>query len=366
MSKILFYISSLNRGGAERVLLSVVDFCKEKHEVVLLTDVYADDEYNLPDDVKRICIADICKKRMHRYVAALYRIFLIRKICKSEKAELAIAFMSSSGIRLEFATIFMRIKTAISIRNNPLHELNHKWRRKLLIFALKRTDGVIFQMSSQKELFDKKIQEKSIVILNPANKEFCEVASTEERRNEIVTVGRLYDYKNQSLLINSFYDIKDIFPNMKLYIYGEGDYREQLEKHIKQLSLEEKVFLPGAVSNVVDKIKDAKLFVLPSDTEGMPNTLIEAMLLGLPVISTDCPCGGPRSLIEHGENGLLVPTGDRIALTKAIKSILDDDEFASKIGEKAREIIKLCDGKVICMQWLDYIEKILGSSERIA
>jgi len=360
MTKILFYISSLNRGGAERVLLSVIEFCKKEYEVVLLTDVYAEDEYPLPEDVKRICLADNnANKKRNRISATLYRLFAIRKACKKEKVKLAVAFMSSSGIRLEVATIFMGIKTAIAIRNNPMDELQDKKSRILLLSSLKSTDGVIFQMESQKELFDKKIQEKSVVIYNPANEQFCNTEFNGESKNKIVTVGRLFDYKNQGLLIDAFSDIRKKFPDMKLYIYGEGEYREELERQIISLGLEESAFLPGAASNVAEEIKDAKLFVLPSDTEGMPNTLIEAMLLGLPVISTDCPCGGPKALIRDGENGLLVPVRNKEALVKAMMQVLDNETFAKELGTKAKDIIKLSDRKVISRQWLDYIGKLL-------
>ena len=361
MAKILFYISSLNRGGAERVLLSVMDFCKDEHEILLLTDIYAEDEYPLPDCIKRICLADGNTKNRNRISAACNRIVAIRRVCKKEKVELAIAFMSSSGIRLEMATYFMKIKTAIAIRNNPSDELADKKRRKLLLASLKQANGVIFQMESQKELFDKEIQEKAAVIYNPANEQFCRAEFTGERKDKIVTVGRLFDYKNQGLLIDSFSDMKKTFPNMKLYIYGEGEYREALEKQIQKLNLQEDVFLPGAISDVADKIEDARMFVLPSDTEGMPNTLMEAMMLGLPVISTDCPCGGPRTLIENGKNGLLVPVGDRNALTMAMEKILGDEAFASRIGQNAKNIRNLCDRAVIRKEWLNYIHQLLDN-----
>lgn len=360
MAKVLFYISSLNRGGAERVLLSVIEFCKESHDVVLLTDVYADDEYILPNGVNRICLADDKADNKNRIWAALRRLLAIRKVCKKEKSELAIAFMSSVGVRLMAATLLMPIKTAIAIRNNPLDELQSGVRRKLLLNALKRTDGVIFQMNSQKELFDKKIQNKSTVIFNPISEQFCNVNRSAVNKNKIVTVGRLFDYKNQSLLIDSFCKIKKIFPDIKLYIYGEGDYRKELEKKIKQLCLEKDVFLPGAVSNIVNEIIDAQLFVLPSDTEGMPNTLIEAMVLGIPVVSTDCPCGGPRTLIEDGKNGLLVPVRDQQALTQAMIKVLEDEKFAEQIGANARNIITLCDRSVIRKKWIDYVDCLLS------
>lgn len=360
MAKILFYTSSLNRGGAERVLLSVIDFCKTEHEIILLTDTYAKDEYTLPKDVKRICLSDCTNPKKSRVLTALQRLISIRETCKKEQIQLAIAFMSSSGIRLSLATMFMNIKTAIAIRNDPTDELNNTKKRFLLLSALKKADGVIFQMDNQKGLFAPDIQSKSAVIFNPANEQFCNVIFDGKRNNKIVTVGRLFVYKNQEMLIESFSDIKKYFPDMELYIYGEGEYRKELELKIEQLGLTNSVYLPGAITNVADEIKDAKLFVLPSDTEGMPNTLIEAMLLGLPVISTDCPCGGPRTLIKHNKNGLLIPVRDRNKLTEAMLKTLNDESYAEQLGNNAKEIINVCDSRIIRKQWLEYINHLIS------
>lgn len=359
MDKILFYISSLNRGGAERVLVAVMNYCKQYYEVVLLTDVYAQDEYDLPDGVRRICLADTNKYSSNRYVAMLQRVLAIRRVCMAEKAALGIAFMSTSGIRFETATKFMKMKTAIAIRNNPEYDLRQKKRRRQLLSAMHATDAVIFQMTSQQEYFDEAIIRKSYVILNPVNERFCNVEIPDCRSNQIVTVGRLFDYKNHKLLIQAFADIKDKFPDTKLYIYGEGPYREETEQFIKELQLEEVVFLPGAEADVAERIKDAGVFVLPSNTEGMPNTLMEAMVLGLPVISTDCPCGGPRTLIKDGENGLLVPMNDRTALAEALHKLLSDREYAEGLGTQARKLIELCSEEVIKEKWLSFIKQML-------
>lgn len=359
MNTILFYISSLNRGGAERVLLKVMNFCKTQYRVVLLTDWYADDEYELPKDIKRICIQDLQKKKLNRYLLAMQRLWKIRCVCKKEYATAAIAFMGSSGIRLEIATMLMKVHTAIAIRNDPTDELKDKKRRYMLLRAMHKTDGVIFQFEGQKAYFDVRIQKKSVVICNPANEAFCNVNYTGKKENKIVTVGRLYDYKNQTLLIEAFDDLKEEFPEFKLYIYGEGEYRSELERLIRELKLRGRVFLPGAVRDVVTAIQDAKLFVLPSDTEGMPNTLMEAMLIGLPVVSTDCPCGGPRTLIEDGKNGILVPVGDRQELVSAMRKVLSDDVFASQIGTRAKKLIDCCNEQVIEKQWLSFLKNIV-------
>ena len=97
--------------------------------------------------------------------------------------------------------------------------------------------------------------------------------------------------KNQKLLIEAFSKIAKEFPDENLVIYGEGELRDTLETQSKKLGLEGRVKLPGTTTNVAEKLSSAKVFVLSSDYEGMPNALMEAMTVGVPVISTDCPCG---------------------------------------------------------------------------
>ena len=111
--------------------------------------------------------------------------------------------------------------------------------------------------------------------------------------------------KNQKILIEAFSKIEGAYPEYELIIYGEGSLRETLEKQVRDLGIEQKVKLPGNDANVLEKIRDAGIFVLSSNYEGMPNALIEAMALGIPSISTDCPCGGPKTLVQPYINGLL-------------------------------------------------------------
>ena len=104
---------------------------------------------------------------------------------------------------------------------------------------------------------------------------------------------------------------------------------------------------------------------MTSKCEGMPNALMEAMALGLPVISTDCPCGGPHFLIRDGENGLLVPSEDGDALVEAIRKVLNNPVLASHLGRKATEIAETLAPQKIYKMWGDYINDIVLNREQI-
>ena len=180
----------------------------------------------------------------------------------------------------------------------------------------------------------------------------------EKRQNIIVSVGRLVEQKNHKFLINTFAKISKKYPDYKLIIYGEGILREELTDLIEKLNLKDKVILYGNASDIEEKIYDVKMFILPSIWEGMPNALMEAMALGLPCIATNCPSGGPEFLIQNDVNGKLIQCDNDKELEEAITKIIEDEEYAKKIGENARKIVERLNPNEINNQWENYIESI--------
>ena len=112
------------------------------------------------------------------------------------------------------------------------------------------------------------------------------------------------------------------------------------------------------MTDVAGHIEKARIFTLTSNTEGMPNSIIEAMCLGIPVVSTDCPCGGPAELIRDGENGLLVPVGDENALAEALRKILRSPELEKKLGDNAVLIQKTMEPEKVCGLWEKYLKQL--------
>lgn len=129
----------------------------------------------------------------------------------------------------------------------------------------------------------------------------------------------------------------------------------KLEQFIQSKGLRDRAVLPDSKNRIQEYIKDAALFVLSSDYEGIPNALIEAMAIGLPCVSTDCSPGGARELINDGENGVIVECGNSDALAKAMVLLLEDRENAQKMGINARRICRRVDKDLVCDRWLDFI-----------
>ena len=243
------------------------------------------------------------------------------------------------------AIMGLGVKHVISERNDPAHFAGKKTTRIFSRLLMRFADGFVFQTRKAQDYYSKSIRKRSVVIHNPLYDVPKIAIERGHKRKEIVSVGRLNKQKNQRLLISAFADIYKTYPAFKLIIYGEGPERQSLEQYIKDLNL--------------DKIRDSYMFVMTSDFEGMPNALMEAMSLGLPCISTDCPCGGPSELIVDKKNGRLVPVGDKNALSNVMRKLIENEEDAEKIGTEAKTICDTHSIDRICMKWYNFFERIV-------
>ena len=170
-------------------------------------------------------------------------------------------------------------------------------------------------------------------------------------------MGRLEKEKNFPLLIHAFSKFLLKHPDYKLIIYGDGSLRSDLHKLAEQMLPEGTYELPGISNQILNKINGASMFVLSSDYEGMPNVLIEAMSLGIPVISTNCPSGGPEMLIDNTVNGILIPVADVEALFNAMCMIVENEDLAEQLSLNALKIKEKLNSDNVLPRWLQYLDK---------
>ena len=353
--KIAFYINVLSGGGAERVMANLASkFADDGHEVIMIVSFSTPNEYFLHSGVKRYILDDNnFRNAIQRNIS---RIKKLRQIIKHENPQVIISFMAEPNFRTILATRLLKTKVIVSVRNDPEKE----YPSRLLKFAARSmyaaANGVVFQTPDAQKWFPKRIQEKSCIIYNPVNPVFFDKKLCDDRY-DFVTAGRLTAQKNHSMLINAYKEIADKVKG-NLIIYGEGEQRKQLEDLVQKLNLEDRVFLPGNTKNIVDCLSKALAFVLSSDYEGMPNALMEAMAMGLPCISTDCPCGGPALLIDDGKNGILIPVNDSDAMRIAMLEIDRDRQQRSLYEQNAKQTAAQFTVDRVCAKWLQLIEDI--------
>lgn len=285
----------------------------------------------------------------------------LRKLVK----RLAFDCVISMGVPISVYTVpacfGLHVKHIISERNDPSHFAGKKITKILSRLMMKHGDGFVFQTKDAMEFYKYRESNKNVAIIkNPLLIDVEKYNSSSNKLPEktIVSVGRLVGQKNHRVLIEAFSKVCQEYNEYRLVIWGDGPMRIELKNQIHSLNLDEKVFLPGNTYDVFHEIENSSVFVLSSDFEGMPNSLIEAMAMGLPCISTDCPCGGPRELIKDGENGLLVPVGDAEGIAAAIKRILSNDSFASRLRANAKQIAIKLNPDVICREWYSFIEQV--------
>lgn len=348
--KYLFFIGTLESGGAERVVSILSRELAEKSEVSILTYYDRQIAYDIDERVKLSSVT-----RQTKSGNILKNLLYIRRYFK-DNGGTVLSFLAPFNILALVAHFGIKSPIIVADRSDPRKSPQNKVIRKLRNFLYRFADGVVLQTEYNRNYFNNCIKKKSAVIYNPVNLgEYEKAALDSEKKKKIVTVGRLIPPKNHKLLIDAFCEVSKDFPEYTLEIFGDGEEKENLARYIAELGLAEKVHLMGRVKNVPEATKDAELFVLSSNFEGMPNALIEAMCLGLPVISTRV--SGAEDMIKDGESGFLVDAGDTAGLAEAMKKMLASDELRKNMAQKATEIYGMLETSKIVKQWEAFARK---------
>lgn len=358
---IAFYIGSLSKGGAERVFVNLAEyFASRGYRVTMVTQYERENEYALPEGVNRV-ISDITAQEEGGRIGNFFKRYAkLRRIFRKIGADVVLSTFGKNNLMAICSNFFLPTKVVVSVVAEPREEYPNGLMRFLAKTLFYFADGIVMQTTDAVCFFQKSLQKRCVILKNSLNPAFVRPRFEGERLQEIVAVGRVDENKNQRMVIKAFSQIADRFPDSRLTIYGEGELRQQLLKEIQKLGMEGRIFMPGAVTDVPERIEKAYAFVLTSFTEGMPNTLIEAMSLGLPCISTDCPCGGPKDLIEDGVNGYLVPVDDADALAKRLAELLADPKKAERIGRNAAMLQQEYLPEKVNASWENYFAGVVG------
>ncbi len=392
---IAMYISSLQKGGAERVMVNLAEyFYSQGYKVTFVTTYIADVEYEVKDAAWKRCSDNSGKKVVTAlnhsekpvYVDLLggkedgiQRVFSgllkeeqtgrisnfskrmdkLTQIWMSIKPDLILSFIGKNNVMALMTAGQLHIPVVVSCRANPRMEYEQRGTRYAAMMLYRKAAGVVLQTNGAKDYFPKAVQKKVTLLPNSLNPEFMRPRFDGDREKTIVMVGRIDDNKNHAMVLRAFAQADKKYPGFKVKFYGDGPSAKKVRKLAEELTIEDLVSFEGVVPNVADRIQSAGIFVLASDEEGMPNALMEAMSLGLPCISTDCPCGGPADLIRDGHNGLLVPVGDQEAMTKALEKLMSNRRFGEDLGKRAMQIQKDYAPDKINAKWKAYLDSFM-------
>lgn len=364
MRKIAFHLNCLEQGGAERVVTNLAhQFMKEGYEVLIATEWEGENEFQIDQRIRRVHVGlKEADKKKGRISKVFLRIKYLRDFMLKERPDMLIAFAKKANYRALMASLFTKQKVIIAVRTDPVGHYDSFFDILKTALLFGRANGAVFQTLGQRDFFPKRTRERSRIILNPINDKYIQAKIPQTKRKEVVQSGRLVDFKNQPMLVRAFIGVHEKHPDYVLKIYGGDSFdgtKEVLEKCIADHGAQDYVFLMGASDSLEKQIAEAEVFAFSSDWEGLPNTLLEAMALEMPIVATDCPCGGPGTVLKNEVNGLLIPIKDEEALKEGINRLIEDKELAAELGKKAGEIREIANGKAIFMQWRDYIEELI-------
>lgn len=331
MKSCMFVVPSLSDGGAERVvsvLSSELSNIIEKVSVL----VYWKTEFDYPISNK-VSVINLSGGNKYSYaqMKKIERLKKMRSIIEKERPEVIVPFLPHVCVQVGCATIGLKCNVIQTVRNNPSTTPVEAYRRRIRDFQIYRSKCTIVQNEEQLNYFPQKLKNKIQILPNPINESFLKMEYKGSDHFKAVSVGRLIEQKNYPLLIDAFSEFAKQHPDATLCIYGDGALKNTLNELILKNKMGDNIFLKGRSDNLPEILANSSVFIMSSNFEGMPNSLMEAMAVGIPVISTDCPTG-PRELIGDNERGYLVEVGNQEALKKAIETV---EEKKINVQEKA-------------------------------
>ncbi len=382
--KVFILINTLGTGGAERVVSLLVANWKDRYDItlVLLTDLI---EYDLPKNISIICLN---QPFMGNGFLTTLKLPLLawryKNLCKKNGAQVSLSFLKRPNyINCLGKLMGNKAKIIISERSyfSEFLKINSPLQRILSKFLTKKLYPLSDKIIVNSKLIQSDLEtnfnlhSQYSVINNPMNLALMEQLSREEVNFpaggtfNFIHVGAFRKEKNHKNLVEAFSKIKHL--NVRLFLLGHRFLEKELKAKVKEMQLESQVVFLGFDTNPFKYFSKCDCFVLPSDFEGFPNSLVEAMAGGLPVISTDCR-SGPREIlapgtdpeanvtdhIEIAEFGILVPVKNPKLLAEAMELMVKDKALHDLLGQKAR--IRSADfesGKII-EQFVTVIETV--------
>ncbi len=346
--RIIITTNTLSHGGAQRVAVRLANTLAQRHDVFLIPFV-SEITYPVSDQVHVVPLAPAMKirearwpfRRFSYHLSRLRGILFFIRFKLKVRPDATLSFLEKAD-RMNLLSPGPGARI-LSERNNPRRKEKGYFENACKRFS--RADRVVFQSETVRHMYPEAIRKKGIVIPNPVE---VSCMATSPAGHKIVSVGRLHPQKNFPVLFRAFKRFVADHPGYTLHIYGDGDEKPVLETLIQNLSLQDSVFLEGFSNDVHRDIRDAEFFVMSSDFEGMPNALLEALMMGLPCISTAFE--GSEEFIGR-KACLLTPVGDEPALSKAMAALADNERYRQELAAAGAAYAQRFRTELVISQW---------------
>lgn len=364
---ITLVISSLSCGGGERALVLLAEGLADlQHQVTIITLAdKSNDFYKLPSNVSRIELGIMGESSnlIEAVENNIERISTLRKAIDSTEPDVVVSSLRVTNVSVILALLGKKYPIIVTEQNDvKVFSYGLVWETlRRLTYPL--ASKVVSVSKGVDQGIDLLPLNKRVVIYNPITVKDDQTTPTlppevDANKNWIVSMGRLTPQKGHDLLLSAFHQLANQHPDWQLLILGRGELREQLEKMRDDLGLSGQVVFTGALTNPFAVLKQAKIFVMASRSEGFPLAHGEALASGLPVIATDCP-SGPREMIRHDIDGLLVTNQDVSALATAMESLISDQQKRQQLAARAPEVVERFGQDKIVAEWETLMHKLV-------
>ncbi len=368
MKKILIIQDSMGGGGAERVLVTMLQKLNpEKFDITLLL-IYGEGPFmdSIPEYVKVKSLFKSYKSKATRLVTHFYdlRNFVrekrARRVLEGEHFDLTVSFMEGGTAKLHSQLLDLAPRNYSwvhsNLRMNRWYDFWFKKDEETKFYN--SVDKIAFVSIELKNEFEKLFKTKAdkTVIYNPINRVFLSEKAQEERpaKSELFTIvnsARLVEFKNHNKLIDTAAVLRNRGRKFRIDILGDGPLRNELAQKIHSLQLDDYVFLNGFIKNPFPKIKNADIFCLSSNTEGFPMVVLESLSVGTPIVSTPIPCV-KEALVEGGG---IITDGTPEGIATAIESLMDNPSHLQELKEEALRSAARVDLPAIMPQVEDFL-----------
>lgn len=365
---IALIIGTLRGGGAERILSGMANHWNAKgHKVTLLThDSREHDFYHLDPGIDRIGLnlTGPTQGPLYTLRQRSLKISESRRIMRRIDPDVAISFTSMTNCETLAALWGTGIPLIVSERNNPTEQKLPVFWRLMRALLYPRAAALVMQTEGAASWARKIVDETRVhtipnFVEPPSGRVEDTPLGIPQAGRLITAAGRLTRQKGFDLLIEAFSRICRDKADWSLAILGEGDDRGHLQELASRLSLQDRVFLPGRIGTIEPVLRRSDIFVLSSRYEGFPNVLLEAMAVGLPVISTDCPYG-PADIVRQGQDGILVPNRNITKLAAALDALMDNEEERKRLSCASTSVLDRFGKDAVMPMWDRLITSAAG------